>query len=150
MSDSDGEKMNIPEDDRSSFLRLDDAKRKMAPAQGARWFQRYGEMMPYGLMGEEIGILIPYEFENDKKVEVQVATTVLREVQNAWENGNPYSLSPRATTRYIIPMMMQELRMTRMAASNLMKDWVGNGVIMNDMRNTDTKMMGVKVVKWPG
>lgn len=150
MSDSDGEKMNIPEDDRSSFLRLDDAKRKMAPVQGARWFQRYGEMMPYGLMGEEIGILIPYELETDKKVEVQVATTVLREVQNAWENGNPYSMSPRATTRYIIPMMMRELRMTRMAATNLMKDWVGNGVIMNDMRNTDTKMMGVKVVKWPG
>ena len=63
MSEQDAEKLNIPEHDRLNFVRFDDAKRKMAPAQGARRFERYGQHMPYGLMGEEIGILIPHEQE---------------------------------------------------------------------------------------
>jgi hypothetical protein len=71
MSEQDAEKLNIPEHDRLNFVRLDDAKRKMAPATGARWFERYGQHMPYGLMGEEIGILIPHEQE---ELEIKVSS----------------------------------------------------------------------------
>src|SRR6185369_11961445 len=39
MSEAEAEQFGVSEDDRLGYVRLDDAKRNMAPASKARWFQ---------------------------------------------------------------------------------------------------------------
>lgn len=151
MSEQDAEKLNIPEHDRLNFVRLDDAKRKMAPAQGARWFERYGQHMPYGLMGEEIGILIPHEQEElENKVSSHLATQILTMIDKAWKDGNPYSSSHQAKDRYVVAAMVHGFQITRQAAKHLIADWVKNAMIATDICDAHNNLRGLKVLQWPG
>lgn len=151
MGSQDGENLNIPENDRMNFLRLDDAKRKMAPAQGARWFERYGVPMPYGTFGEEIGVLIPRELnEIENDVSAYTATSILQKVDEAWTSGNPYSDSPQSKDRYIVSVIMYSFQMTRQAAKTLIRDWLKNEIIGIVTRDAHSKLRGLMVLKWPG
>jgi hypothetical protein len=150
MSQEDGEKLNIAEDDRVNFVRLDNAKRKMAPSHGARWFQRYGVMMPYGLMGEEVGVLIPHEIGDEKFITSSRIIEMLKTVHAAWDDRNPYSDSPRAIGRYLVHAMMRQMSITRMTALGLMKSWIMNGMIVNDLCDKHRNLRGLRVAKWPG
>lgn len=150
MGDADGEKLNVEEDDRSLYIRLDDAKGKMAPPQSARWFQREGVMMPYGLMGEEIGVLVPHDMEDVLEVTKDSATQMLKVVQEAWNSGNPYSEFTQSGPRHVVRAMMKNMRMTRTTAQHLLKDWIGNGIVMTDILDKHRNLKGLRVVKWPG
>lgn len=151
MSDADGEQMNIPESDRINFIRLDDAKRKMSPAQGARWFERYGVRMPYGLMGEEVGVLIPRDLDEViNKVSVSSSTEILQRIDEAWAQGSPFSESPQAQARYVVPHMMKGMQLTRQAAKHLLQDWLDNGVVATGIRDGHANLRGLHVLKWPG
>jgi Mrp family chromosome partitioning ATPase len=151
MGQQDGESMNIAEDDRINYLRLDDAKRKMTLAQGARWFERHGVLMPYGLFGEEIGVLIPRDL-NDVEVKVTShgATEILKMIDDAWQNGTPYSESHVAQDRYIVTAMVRLFSMTKQAAKNLVKDWLRNGMVTTELRDPKRHLKGIRVLKWPG
>lgn len=150
MSDIDGEKLNILEDDRVNFLRLDDAKRKMAPARGAQWFERYGVMMPYGLVGEEIGVLVPRGMDDLKqKVSAYKAIEILTEIDRAWQAISPYSESHVAKDRYVVSMMVQRGEMTKQAAKVLLEDWLVNGMVKTDLCDKHKNLKGLKVEKWP-
>ena len=152
MGDEDGEKLNIAEDERVHFLRLDDAKRKMAPAQGAKWYERHGVLMPYGLMGEEIGVLIPKDMSelDNNKVSSFTATNILEMIDKAWVSGNPYSESHQAKDRWVVSAIMKEFQMTRHAAKNLIVDWLQNGMIETQTRDQHAKLRGLRVLNWPG
>jgi hypothetical protein len=152
MSPEDAEKLNIPEHDRVNFLRLDDAKRKMAPAQSAKWFERYGEMMPYGLIGEEVGVLVPVDQRDLDNTEISswTATAILKKIDEAWKEGAPYSQHARATKRYVVNMIMHEFNMTRPTAKALLKDWLENGMVITEMCDTHANLQGLRVAKWPG
>ena len=67
MGQADGEALGVADADRKKFIRLDDAKGKLAPPSGALWFEREGVTMPYGLIGEEVGVLVPRSFEQEQK-----------------------------------------------------------------------------------
>jgi hypothetical protein len=151
MSQQDAEVMNILEADRINYIRLDDAKRKMAPANGARWFERYGVVMPYGKFGEEVGVLLPREF-NELKVNIttDAATDMLKDIDRAWASGLPYSNSPQSSDRYVVNSLMRKFQMTRTGAKFLIKDWLVNGVVQIDTKDTHAKLRGLRVVKWPG
>ena len=59
MTKRDAEDVGVEEDDRFSYLRLDDAKTKMGPPVDAKWFERHGEDMVRKFGVEEIGVLVP-------------------------------------------------------------------------------------------
>lgn len=150
MGVEDGEKLNVVEEDRHKYLRLDDAKRKMAPAQSTKWLERYGVMMPYGLVGEELGILVPRELNAIKQsVSGYTATAVLTEIDRAWDSGNPYSESPVAKDRYVIAMIMHLFEMTRQAAKDMLLAWLMNGMVKTETRDTHKNLRGLRVLKWP-
>jgi hypothetical protein len=151
MSNEDAEHMNVAESDKINFIRLDDAKRKMSAAQGARWFERYGVHMPYGLMGEEVGVLIPRDMDEvENKVSIVTATEILQRIDEAWIQGTPLSESPQTKSRYVIHYMMREFQVTRNTAKSFLRDWLRNAVVATAIRDPRVKLRGLQVLKWPG
>ncbi len=103
-------------------------------------------------MGEEVGILVPREMGEIKHdITYSTASTLLTAINEAWGNGNPYSDSPRAHSRYVVHMMMRDpYKLTRLAGQTLMNDWLANGILVSEVRNSNLKLRGLKVQKWPG
>lgn len=146
-----GEDLGVGKDDRGFFLRLDDAKRKMSPATKARWFERIGVDMPYGIKGEEVGVLAPKEFvAADTALTASKATEILTIIQTAWNLGEPYSKAPRSQDRYVVRMMMRDFAMTRTVAKGIVDDWAKNSMIAETVISAHSKMKGVQVLRFPG
>jgi len=152
MGQADGENLGVAEADRKKFIRLDDAKGKVAPPSGALWFERVGVMMPYGLMGEEVGVLVPRSFEQSQgagDVSTFTATKILKDIDQHWRDGNPFSAAPQSV-RYVVPIMVQRHGMSAKAARRLLREWITNGMVTSEMFDSDTKSRGLKVLTWPG
>ena len=150
MGDGDAETLGVVDADRKKFIRLDDAKGKLAPPSGALWFKREGVTMPYGLIGEEVGVLLPHSFEKaDDPLTVGMATAILREIDERWREGNPLSGSAQSP-RYVVPLMVQQHGFSAKAARRLLGDWIVNGMVAAEVYDTDAKAKGLRVLRWPG
>ena len=152
MGQADGEALGVADADRKKFIRLDDAKGKLAPPSGALWFERVGVTMPYGLIGEEVGVLVPRSFEQEQKssdVTTFTVTQILKEIDQRWRDGNPFSASVQSP-RYVVPMMVQNHGCSPRAARNLLRDWIINGMVATTVIDNHTKAQGLKVLTWPG
>jgi hypothetical protein len=150
MGDGDAETLGVVDADRKKFIRLDDAKGKLAPPSGALWFKREGVTMPYGLIGEEVGVLLPHSFEKaDDPLTVGMATAILREIDERWREGNPLSGSAQSP-RYVVPLMVQQHGFSAKAARRLLGDWIVNGLVATEVYDTDSKARGLRVLRWPG
>src|SRR5262245_37056320 len=105
MGQADGETLGVAEADRNKFIRLDDAKGKLAPPAGALWFKREGVTMPYGLIGEPVGVLVPHEFDRGQRgPSTFVVVQILKEIDQRWREGNPFSAA-KQSPRFVLPMM---------------------------------------------
>ena len=150
MGQGDGEALGVSEADRKSFIRLDDAKGKLAPPTGALWFKREGVTMPYGLIGEDVGVLVPHSFEQDRGiVRPSLATMILTDIDKRWREGNPMSGSPQSP-RYAVSVMVQDYDLSPKTARRLLASWVTSGMVASHVFNTDSKARGLRVTKWPG
>lgn len=150
MGRDDAESLGIAEADRKRFVRLDDAKGKLAPPSGAQWFERLGVCMPYGLLGEEVGVLVPKQFDDGATaVSAHRATEILNAIDERWQSGNPFSASPQSD-RYVVPMMVQRFGLAKKSARSLLADWVSNAMVRVEVYDTDAKAKGLRVLKWPG
>ena len=150
MGHADGEALGVADADRKKFIRLDDAKGKVAPPSGARWFEREGVTMPYGLIGEEVGVLVPRAFEQDQGgVTTFLATEILKDIDQRWRDGKPLSGSPQSP-RYAVPIMVQSHGLGARTARRLLADWLVNGMVVAELFDSDSKAKGLKVVRWPG
>jgi len=150
MAPGDAEQLGISDDDRKKFVRLDDAKGKLAPPSGALWFEREGVTMPYGLMGEEVGVLVPFVFEDelDPATSLQV-TEILTEIDRRWRDGNPFSAAVQSP-RYVVHMMTQNHGCSPKFARALLRRWMVNAVLASEVFDTHRKSRGLKVLSWPG
>ena len=152
MGQADGEALGVADADRKKFIRLDDAKGKLAPPTGALWFERVGVSMPYGLIGEEVGVLVPRSFEQEQKsggVTTFTVTQILKEIDQRWRAGKPLSGSPQSP-RYVVPLMVQKHGLGARAARRLLADWIVNGMVATEEFDSDSKAKGLKVLAWPG
>ena len=152
MATADAEALGIAEAERRKFVRLDDAKGKLAPPGGALWFERVGVPMPYGLIGEEVGVLVPHAFERERSgTEVPAAGVrqILAEIDRRWRDGNPYSVAPQSV-RYAVPMMVGQHAMSAKAARHLLAQWIANGTVASETYDSVAKARGLKVLAWPG
>ena len=150
MGQADSDALGVADADRKKFIRLDDAKGKVAPPSGARWFEREGVTMPYGLIGEPVGVLVPHEFEQDQGgVTTFLATQILKDIDQRWRDGKPLSGSPQSP-RYAVPIMVQSHGLGARTARRLLADWLINGMVVAELFDSDSKAKGLKVVRWPG
>ena len=81
----------IDDDKKGFYVRLDDAKSKMAPPAGAKWFERHGEALRQSDGNlEQIGILRPWlppDFRLDITEKQRVE--ILRYVNECWMRERP-------------------------------------------------------------
>jgi hypothetical protein len=149
MGQADGEALSVADADRKKFIRLDDAKGKLAPPTGALWFKREGVTMPYGLMGEEVGVLVPHTFEQEQDgVTKLLAIQILKDIDQRWHEGNPFSGSAQSR-RYVVPMMVQNHGLGARTARRLLADWIVNGMVVATIYDHHAKAQGLKVLTWP-
>ena len=81
----------IADEDKGWYLRLDDAKAKLAPPSGAQWFEREGIEIPRTIGSEEVGALIPWEPpENPLHVTTATALQILNIIDSRWKAGKPF------------------------------------------------------------
>jgi hypothetical protein len=152
MGQADGEALGVADADRKKFIRLDDAKGKLAPPSGARWFEREGVTMPYGLIGEEVGVLVPRSFEQalgSSDISMFTATEILREIDKRWRDGNPFSASVQSP-RYVVPVMVRDHGCSPKSARSFLRDWLAKGIVASLAYDKHAKAQGLKVLAWPG
>ena len=150
MGTGDADTLGIAEADKKKFVRLDDAKGKLAPPAGALWFERVGVNMPYGLMGEEVGVLVPHGFDGDTTlVAPSAATLILAEIDRRWREGAPLSGAAQSP-RCVVPLMVRRFGLGAKTAQRLLAEWLTEGIVANEMFDSVGKAKGLRVVKWPG
>ena len=148
MNSKEAEKLGIADDDKGWYLRLDDAKAKLAPPSGAQWFEREGIEIPRQIGSEEVGALIPWEPpENPLHVTTATALQILNIIDSRWKAGKPFG---KQGDRSLLKWIMKENSLTRLAVKNLLHQWDENDVTAYEMFDTVRKMSGFRVNKWPG
>jgi hypothetical protein len=101
---------------------------------------------------EESGLLVQLESEPDGEAEstfsIAQAREVLKEIQRRFEEGTPFSHSPRSGARYLGHYLQRQCGMSRTSAADLITDWMNNGVIGIDVVDRRSKLSGLKVLSW--
>ena len=155
MGKKDAEALDVPKEDKTRYVRLDDAKGNMSPpAQGARWFERKGVALPnandkLGLEPDEVGVLdiwIPQEV--DLSISHEDSHLILEEVEKRWFLKEPFSVAPQSP-RYLGKYMMTELNINKRHAKSILEVWHATGAIGSKPYDKRNKAMGVEVQIYP-
>jgi hypothetical protein len=101
---------------------------------------------------EPSGLLVQIESEPEAAGEPAFSIThareVLKEIDRRFEAGTPFSHAPNSGARYLGHYLVRQFRIARKAASDLITDWMNNGVIGIEVRDRKTKLSGLKVLTW--
>jgi hypothetical protein len=101
---------------------------------------------------EESGLLVQLEAEPGAGAEPEFtmaqAREVQKEIQRRFDEGDPFSHSPRGAGRYLGHYLVQHARMTRKAADDLIKAWMSNRVVTVDVSDRKAKLNGLRVAQW--
>ncbi len=148
MSEADAKKFGVTLDDRHQYLRLDDAKANLGLINSApTWYRKTGVQLPNG---DEVGVLVPHELEGtSSRLSTHMAVEILKRIDERWRNGSPFSASPQSP-RYVVPMMVESFSLSPKDARSLLREWIGNGLVVTASYDTHAKANGLKVVRWPG
>lgn len=69
------------------------------------------------------------------------------EIERRWKNGSPFSETYHGGPRYIVPYMCRTFRVSRRYAEQFIADWLGNGIVAVEVRNSKTKVKGLKLMQ---
>lgn len=72
---------------------------------------------------------------------------VLNAIERAWLDGKPWSKEPRAKGRYAVALMGDQFSIPKLEAKALLDKWLADGVLTNDIQNTDSKRPGLRVIR---
>ncbi len=127
MSKRDAEEVGVDEDDRRSYLRLDDAKTKMGPPNDARWFERHGEDMVRTFGVEEIGVLMPWVPDvTEGKATVADKKKLLELIDKRHKDGNPLT---QKEGRDVKKVAVKLLKLKKKIVRDLITEWKEKEVI---------------------
>lgn len=149
MSEADAEHLGVKADERHLYLRLDDAKANLGLISSeASWYRRDSVTIANG---DEMGVLVPHSFglEPQDGVSPFLATQILKQVDQRWREGNPYSASIQSP-RYVVPMMVRDHGCSPKVARTLLRDWILNAMVATETYDKHAKAQGLRVLKWPG
>lgn len=155
MSPEDGETFGIGADDRWQYVRLDDAKRNMAPAAKAKWFKLEQVSLgntddPLYPSGDKVASIVawePPEIWNDTTpTQLNAALDILASPPAGWL----YAPSRRGRTnnRWAGQVLVDELDATEKQAASIIAAWLKSGLLYEETyRDQDTRKdkTGVRV-----
>ena len=136
MSIAEAEEFGIQDDDRLSYVRLDDAKRNMAAAAKARWFHlrsiRLGNTFdPTYPNGDQVGAIVPWQPPADELATApnHDLNTALDAIKAGPEPGVLYTPSKRgqSSDRWCGNVLCQMFDTSEKQATKMIKDWLKSG-----------------------
>jgi len=102
---------------------------------------------------EDSGLLVQIEAEpdtaaNEPAFTMAQAREVLKEIDRRFNEGkSPFSHASQAGPRYLGHHLMRQYRMTKKAATDLIADWLNNGIVGIEVCNRKKNLMGLKVLQ---
>jgi len=137
MTALEAEQFGITDDDRLSYVRLDDAKRNMAPAAKARWFQlrsvRLGNTFdPTYPSGDSVGAIVPWQPPDNDLAKAPTAelNTVLDAIRDGPEPGVLYTRSKRgASGRWCGQVLCDAFQVHDKEAAKQVDAWFRSGLL---------------------
>jgi hypothetical protein len=139
MSEAEAGQFNIPTDDRGQYVRLDDAKRNMAPTGKAKWFRLASVALDNGTdaypNGDQVQALAPWIPPDD--VLATAPTKELRAVLDLIRDGPSPGILYTATRRggsgrWCGSVLCEKFGVTPEAATKLVGQWLNSGLLWED------------------
>lgn len=140
MTEADGETFNISPDDRWQYVRLDDAKRNMAPAAKAKWFKLDQVELgntddPVYPNGDRVAAIVAWEPPTVwQEMGVDQTNEVLTKIDDGLGGGVLYSASRRGrdNTRWAGRVLVDLLDISEKQAIQVIATWIKNGVLFEE------------------
>ena len=130
MSKRDAEEVGVDDDDRRSYLRLDDAKTKMGPPVDAKWFERQGELMARQFGSEEIGVLVPWAPDTTVGMATDaVMKSLLNFINARFEKGEPLTTRGKREVKKEAVKGLKKQGITAKMVRDLVSGWRKDGVL---------------------
>lgn len=137
MSIAEAEEFGIEDDDRTAFVRLDDAKRNMAPASKARWFRlmpvRLGNTFdPTYPNGDSVGAIVAWQPPDSAIATAPTSelNTVLDAIKAGPEPGVLYTKSGRGgSARGCAQVLCEAFQVTEKEAAKMTARWFKSGLL---------------------
>lgn len=83
-----------------------------------------------------------------KMTEAQCLAT-LQAIDKRWRAGRPFSAAANAADRYIVQWVMREWKVSRDVAKGQVDTWLHEEMVVSELFSAKTKMVGLRVAKWP-
>ena len=106
--------------------------------------------MPYGLLGEEVGVLVPWAPPELSSIAPFAAIQILKDIEAAWKDGNPYSDASNSKRPVITDLMMPDHGLAKRAAKDLLSSWLKNKMVVAEKVKGHSNRIGLRVLNWPG
>lgn len=140
MSAEEAETFGIDDDDRLAYVRLDDAKRNMAPAAKAKWFrltqvQLGNTFDPAYPSGDNVAAIVAWKPPDDELKVAPTAelNTALDAIRDGPGGGVLYRASKRGgATLWCGNVLMQMFRTSENVAAGMVKSWLKSGLLFED------------------
>lgn len=71
---------------------------------------------------------------------------ILVDIREAWDAGKPWSTSPQSPDRFGPRMVNVRFNIPVKIARDMLQTWLANDVLSIEIRNTDSKLKGLKVI----
>ncbi|MDE2375084.1 MAG: AAA family ATPase, partial [Hyphomicrobiales bacterium] len=112
-----------------------------------------GDHNAHTYVRQESGLLAQLETEpgaaSEPEFTITQAREVLKEIERRFAEGSsPFSHATQAGSRYLGTYLMRQYRMTKKAATDLITDWLNNGIVGIEICNRKKNLMGLKVLQW--
>ncbi len=155
MAEPEGESFNISADDRWQYVRLDDAKRNMAPAAKARWFRLEQVSLgntsdPIYPHGDKVAAVVPWEpptiWSDTTTAQLNKILDIIATPPAGWL----YSPSRRGRDhkRWAGTVVVDEIGCSEKQADAIIKKWLDTGLLLEETyRDTEQRKdrVGVRV-----
>lgn len=139
MSEKEGETFNVGPDDRWQYVRLDDAKRNMAPAAKARWFKLDqvslgNDQDPLYPRGDKVAAIIPWEpptvWAQTSSLQLNQALDVLSSPPAGWLYAS--TRRGRDNKRWAGGPIMDATECTDRQAALIITEWLKSGLLYEE------------------
>jgi KaiC/GvpD/RAD55 family RecA-like ATPase len=139
MTEDEAEALNIPPDERTDYVRLDDAKANYSKMEKARWFKKDTVTLANAtafLPGDDVGVLVPWVPPGALDgISVHTIGLALEEIDGGLrdENGRPtghlYTASSTSKERWAGNVLVQHFGCSEINAKALIKRWLKEEVL---------------------
>jgi hypothetical protein len=140
MSERDGEAFGVDADDRWQYVRLDDAKRNMAPAAKAKWFKLDQVELgntddPVYPHGDKVAAIIPWEPTNVwQATPVADLNAAIDTIRDGPSPGVLFTATRRGSSsaRWAGNVLCKEFAVTESQAGQMIAAWLKDGLLWED------------------